>query len=219
MSSRERVYSLLIQANPIPDPGAVPPVPSPALLNERRSEMLTQEPTETTHIAHHPRWPRAIVAFAATIVIVAVAVGVWVFTGVDDGPVAAGDAQIDVTFTGDEVVYAGHSEISPGRATVAFTNNSEVQAWFAVHRFDSGSAELATELALAPEGGDYVTTELPGGYVILMEGVLPGLGSSSGSLSRRIMLEAGNTYLLTAAVTGEESTHVWQAAVITVVAE
>ena len=78
MSSPERVYALLVEANPIPDPQAVPPVPSPALPDERRSVMLTQEPTETKKITARPRWSRAIVAFAATIVVVGAAAVVWV---------------------------------------------------------------------------------------------------------------------------------------------
>jgi hypothetical protein len=213
MSSRERVYSLLVQANPIPDPQVVPPVPSPALLDERRSEMLTQEPTATEQIAQKPRWPRAIVAFAATIVIVAAAVGIWALTN-DPGPVAAGDAQIEVTFTGDAVDYAGDSEIYPGRAELEFTNDWTAQAWIIVHRFDTGSAELAAELARAPMGVVFETTDGPPGDVILMEEILPELGSFSGSVTRPITIEAGSSYLLTVAVSGDDSTQVWMTALI-----
>jgi hypothetical protein len=215
VSSPERVYSLLVQANPIPDPQAVPSVPSPALLDERRSEMLTQEPTETRQIAPRSRWPRAAVAFAATIVIVGAAVGIWALTN-DPSPVAAADAQIEVTLTGDEAVYAGDREIVEGTADVTWFNESDELGWFVLMRFDTGSAALDTELARAAEGGDFVTTEDPIGELVIMDQVLPA-GSFAGELTRTVSFEPG-TYILDAGIDDGNATHVYRAAVIEVVA-
>jgi hypothetical protein len=180
--------------------------------------MLTQEPIATKSIAQKPRWPRAIVAFAATIVIVATAVGVWAFTGGDGGPVASADAQIEITFDGNDATYTGHRQIIEGRAEIVLTNASTGSAWFVVQRFDTGSNELTAELARAAEGADFVTTDGPLGEAKIMEEILPESGSFSGNVTRPIRLEAGSTYVLEAGLAGEESTRIWRAAVIEVVA-
>lgn len=217
MNSPERVYALLVEANPIPEPQAVPPLPSPVLLNERRSVMLTQEPTETKQIVARPRWPRAMVAFAATVVVIGAAAVMWAI-GTDDGPVAAGDARIEVTFTGDGTSYVGHREIFEGITELTLINQGETTASFVVQRFDTGSVELAENLALAAEGGDFLTEDLPPGMVDIYE-VLPAASGASPA-TPSILLEPG-TYILDAGLGSDEidGTHVYRAAVITVVAD
>jgi hypothetical protein len=178
--------------------------------------MLTQEPTDTRQIAPRPRWPRAIVAFAATIVIVAAAVGIWAITN-DASPVAAADAQIEVTLTGNEAVYAGDREIIEGTADVTWFNESDELGWFVLARFDTGSAELDAELAQRAEGEDFVTAQDPVGELVRMDQVLPA-GNFAGELTRPISFEPG-TYILDAALEEGDLTHVYRAAVIEVVAE
>jgi hypothetical protein len=153
VSSPERVYALLVEANPIPDPRSVPPVPSPA--DERRRVMLTREPTETKLVTAGHRWPRAVAAFAATLAVIGAVVVAWVIVD-DGGPVAAGDARIAVTFTGGGVSYDGPREIIAGSAEVQFNNEAGWPSWLVIARFDTGSAELADELDFIREGGSAV---------------------------------------------------------------
>lgn len=181
--------------------------------------MLTQEPTDVQQIAKEPRWPRAAVAFAATIVIVAAAVGIWAFAN-DNGPVAAGDAQIEVTFTGDEVLYTGDRQIVGGSsgATFVFVNESTATPYFTVQRFETGSPELAEELAWLPEGGDILTTGRPRGNVQFMNPVSPKGLAATGREVVSIPLVPG-TYIVDAGVPDvANNTHVWRGAVIEVIA-
>jgi hypothetical protein len=130
-------------------------------MDERRSVMLTKEPTEARQVTAKPRWPRLAVALAATLVVVGAVVVAWVLAA-GGGPVAAGDAQIEVTFTGDGTSYDGDREIVEGDADITFVNDSDFLAWFVILRFDTGSAELAAELDLLTEGGSvFSDTALP----------------------------------------------------------
>ncbi len=90
--------------------------------------------------------------------------------------------------------------------------------WFVVQRFDTGSAGLNAELSLATEGDDFVTGEDPPGDVVMMESVLPGADSATRRVIYSIAFEPG-TYILDAGIAGEDTTHVWRAAVIEVVSD
>lgn len=178
--------------------------------------MLTKEPTEARQLTAKPRWPRLAVALATTLVVIGAGVVAWVIVD-DGGPVAAGDARIEVTFTGDSTSYIGHREIVQGTATLTLINEWDEPAWFVVQRFDTGSAELDRNLALAPEGGDFVTSEGPPGAVRMTE-VLPAASGASPA-TPSLNLQPG-TYLIDAGhAEGEDATHVYRAAVIEVVAD
>lgn len=116
----------------------------------------------------------AVVALAAAVVVVGVITVIWVIS-TDDGPVAAGDANIEVTFTGDGASYDGPQEVIEGDATITLINETANPVWFVVQRFDTGSDELADQLASLPEGGNIVPDEqdrAPG--LVLLRTVGPG---------------------------------------------
>ncbi len=173
--------------------------------------MLTQEPTEVKQVAEKPRWSRAIVAFAATIAIVAAAVGVWAMNSDDGGPVAAGDARIEVTFTGDGTAYSGHRQITEGLGEVTVINEAPSTWGVMVQRFVPGSHQLAAELALAPEGGDFVSSlGQPSRMVAAYDGI-------PGESTQPILLEPG-IYILDFGNAEGDLTYIYRAAVIEVVA-
>lgn len=170
--------------------------------------MALKESTHTTEPATRPRWLWIVVV--AVVAGLALAVSAWVMS--DDGePVAAWDAQIELTYTGDSASYVGDREIVAGPAQIVFTNDSDDLGIIVVQRFDSGSAMLAAELEARPEGIDFDTTTAPPGEVELMA-----------ELYRdrriwRLILEPGTYFVEAAHVEGDGPTHVWRAAVIEVV--
>lgn len=216
VSSPERVYALIVEANPIPDPHSVPAAPTPALPNERRSVMLTHKATEANRNVARPAWLKAIGAFTATVLVIGAAVVIWGIA--NDRPVAAGDARIEVTFTGDATSYIGHREIIEGEVELLLVNQAATRAWFVVQRFDTGSAELDEHLAYGREGEHFVTTAEPTGLVEFYQ-VLPA-GSGASPATPSIVLEPG-TYLIDAGLDADEGegTQVYRAAVIEVVSD
>jgi hypothetical protein len=79
-------------------------------------------------------------------VVAGAAFGIWAITR-DGGPVAAEDAQIEVTFTGDGTSYSGDREIVEGTARITLINESTELLEFGVVRIDPGSQELPADLA------------------------------------------------------------------------
>jgi hypothetical protein len=155
------------------------------------------------------------VGFAATIVVVGVAIGVWAISN-NDRPVAAGDARLEVTFTGDTTSFAGDQMITEGLANVTFINESTERAGFVVMRFDTGSEDLAAELAAIPLGGDAPPPTVVPPNRVLIRIVEPGTSTTAS-----IPLKPG-TYLFDAGTLGETGwgEHIWRAAVsIAVVAD
>jgi hypothetical protein len=211
VSSPERVYALLVEANPIPDPRSVSPVPSLAFAFERRSVMLTEEPSQTKYMTARPRWLRAVAAFAAVLIVIGA--GVTWAVATDGGPVAAGDARIEVTFTGDGTSYLGDRVIIEGTIELTYINEATTPAWLALHRYDTGSDALAAELDFLQEGenarpGD----KAPGSDFQLLEVY------EQGRHAVTIALLPG-TYLIDAGPDWDEPTHVYRVAVIEVVAD
>lgn len=174
--------------------------------------MSTMETMETTQQAEQPHRPRAIVVVAAVIVVaVGAAVGIWALTR-DSGPVAADEARIELTFTGDDASYDGDREIVAGRGDVVFVNDGPVAAWFVVQYFEPGSAVAEADLARYPEGTDFVTIEDPSGELVILDQYAPG------RTTEPVEFRPG-TYFIEAAVASPDSTHVWRPAVIEVVSE
>jgi hypothetical protein len=168
--------------------------------------MQTLQPTQTTQVTPRPRGPKAFVALAVAIVVaVGAVIAIWAITN-DDGPVAAEDARLELTFTGDGASYVGDREITEGLAEVVLINDATQPIWFVVQYFEPGSAALEPELAL---GTDFFTTGSPPGETPIFEQHDPG------RTTRSIMLEPG-TYLITAADASGDSTHVWQPGVVEV---
>lgn len=172
--------------------------------------MTTLESIETTHDTEHPsrRWTTVVVV--AVIVAAVAAVGVWALTQ-DNEPVAAEEARVELTFTGEEASFEGDREIVAGTGDVVFVNDGSVSAWLVVQYFEPGSNVLEDDLAEYPEGTDFVTSDMPSGEAVIMQAYAPG------RTTERLEFEPG-TYVIEAAMANPGSTHVWRAAVIDVVA-
>jgi hypothetical protein len=134
------------------------------------------------------------------------------------GSVAADEAQIEMTYTGEGTSYVGDREIiEGGPATVTFSNDTTGLVLVDVLRYETGSDELAQELALVEEGNSVVPSGPPGaGYVRAWSGGLGGL--EPGNHTWTMDLEPG-TYLFDAGPEDFMTTGMWRVAVIEVVAQ
>ena len=165
---------------------------------------------ETSSVETSPRRSRAVVATAVAILVaVGAAIGFWAVTG-DGGPVAAEDARIELTFTGDDASYLGDREIIEGPAEAVLINDSSAPVWFILEYFVPGSAAL--NLDRYPEGTDFFPNEDLAGAARLMDVFEPG------RVTQPIRLEPG-TYIVEAAVADGGAPHVWRFAVIEVVSD
>jgi len=77
------------------------------------------------------------------------------------GPVAADEAQVEMTFTGDGTSYVGDRQIIEGTVTVMFSNESNDPLMLDVFGYETGSEGLAEELAFLEEGNRGVPSGLP----------------------------------------------------------
>ncbi len=101
--------------------------------------MITQEFTETRQVNRRFRGPAALVAVVAIIVLVGVAVVAWVMSD-GEGPVAADEALIEITYTDDGTSFVGDREVIEGTVTVTFSNETDSGAIVAVLGYGTGSA-------------------------------------------------------------------------------
>ena len=171
--------------------------------------MQTVQPTKAGHATTPSRRPRATLAIAAAIVlVVGAAIAIWAVTS-DGEPVAAEDARIEFTFTGDDASYTGDREIVAGRAEIVMVNDGPAPVWFVVQYFEPESTALEAEL---DRGDEFVTKAMPAGETPIFQRLDPGRSTES------IVLEPG-TYLIGAARASGDSTHVWQPGVLEVVAD
>lgn len=130
-------------------------------------------------------------------------------------PVAAGEAQIDITYTDSGTTYVGDREIIEGTATIGLSNQTASEAIVVLLRYETGSAALAEELQLVEEGSRLVTGELPtAGYDeidLAGSGVLaPGIHTWA------VDLEPG-TYLFDVGPLDFHTSGLWRAAIFEVV--
>ncbi len=172
--------------------------------------MIPQEPADARQRSSRPSGPAAVAALAATLVVVGLIVGVWAVNN-DGGPVAAEDARIEITFTGDEASFAGDRDITEGVADVVFINESTASAWFLIQRFDTGSDDIEAYRGARPDI-DITSEDVLGETILLREVPEPGRVTES------ITLEPG-TYILDAGLAGDGTPLVLNAAVIEVVSD
>jgi hypothetical protein len=178
--------------------------------------MTTQESTETRQVTRRFRWSGALVAVIAIIVIVGVAVLAWIMTN-DEGPVAADEAQIEMTYTDDGTSFVGDHKITEGTVTVTFSNETTTTPEFVVFGYETGSEALAEELEFLEEGDRGVPS-----------GTLPAAGFFDvdfdpgelvpGSHTWTMELRPG-TYIFDVGPEDFMTTGLWRIAVIEVVAE
>ena len=178
--------------------------------------MITQEFTETRQVNPRSRGPAALAVVVAIIVLVGVAVVAWVMRD-DEGPVAADEAQIEITYTDDGTSFVGDHEIIEGTVTVAFSNETDSVAIVAMFGYESDSAGLAEELEFLEEGDLGVPVGAPeaGYFEVDIEGsddVAPG--------SHTWTMDLGpGTYVFDVGPEDFHTTGLWRAAVIEVVAK
>lgn len=178
MNDTELIYSLYVQANPVPDPDALPLTPSEAelLTHERSTPMDTRERIEVRPTP--PARPRLRPAFglAAVLVVAVAAAAIVLFVGgEDDGPVAAADAAPRVVFDGNSCRYDGPTLIEQGNATLTLANTSAEP--MNVSGFLMPESELAGEFAGLPLGTDMALrtdSPMPAGRMALSVDAEPG---------------------------------------------
>ena len=133
-----------------------------------------------------------------------------------DGPVAADEAQIEITYTDDGTSFVGDHEIIEGTVTVTFVNETDSEALMAVFGYETGSAALAEELEFLDEGERGVPS-----------GALPVAGSFDIDFERPPLVPCTQTwtmdvvpgtYLFDFGPEDFMTTGLWRAAVIEVVA-
>ena len=131
-----------------------------------------------------------------------------------EGPVAADESRIEITYTGDGTSYTGDRDIIEGTVTITFKNESNEPLVQAVFGFETGSEGLAQELEFLEEGESGVPT-----------GVDPVTGwfeteypeqLSPGSTTWKMDVVPG-TYLFDVGPDDFMTTGLWRAAIIEVV--
>lgn len=178
--------------------------------------MLTHESSQAQQTASRSRWPRGMIVLAVVVLAVGVALVAWLVTN-DEGPVAADEAQIEMTYSGDEVSYVGDHQIIEGTVTITFTNESEREAMFIMFGYDTGSEALAEELAFVSEGNRAVPTgpdPVAGFYDVDFD--YSGDLSEPGSHTWTMDLAPG-TYIFDVGSADFMTTGLWRLAVIEVV--
>ena len=160
MTGEEQVYALFVQANPVPDPDALPltqEAPAPLLyaVEERKGIMLTEERSRVEEPQQKKRGLRPLAAVAAAFVVVLIlGAGVWWLSGDDvSSPVAAEDADTVVTFDGEVVGYDGPTLIEGGPVVFTLVNELDETVTLFAWRFATRDA-LDAELARVPGGTD-----------------------------------------------------------------
>ncbi len=156
--SAERIYALLVDANPVPDIDAVSthPADRPHLhvIDTRSDEMQTQtRPERTQQEPAEPRRRMWIPAAAAVLVLAALGVGAWLFGGTDTTVPPATEAPVPTTAvqvptTEASVPTTAVSEASPvetdeariavAQALIADWSAGDVDAFFSHFSEDGG---------------------------------------------------------------------------------
>lgn len=215
MKGAEFIYSLYVQANPVPDPDLLPLARDEAVLltPERSPDMITQEQVEKRQPKSPPRRKRLVPALAAAAVLMVAVVAAAILMNGDAAPVAAVDADPVVVFDGTTCSYDGPTVIEEGDVQFTLTNSADET--FILSSFRMEEPALSQELAAAPVGTDYATapdSPMPDGEDSFVW-VPPG-----GSMVVVHTWEmTPGTYVLDCVI-GEPTEHVWRVARVEVVA-
>lgn len=148
------------------------------------------------------------------LLIVAVALVVAACGG---GPVAADQAQIEMTYADQGTSFVGDRVIIEGAVTITFTNESDAPVTWSIWGYETGSEALAAEMAFLEEGEKGVpTTPTPvaGFYVIDQE--YPDDIGEPGTRTWTLDLAPG-TWIFDVGPEDFRTTGLWRAAVIEVV--
>ena len=217
MKDAEFIYSLYVQANPVPDLDLLPLTrDEAALLTTQRSlDMITQEEAQSVQPTPPKRSRLAAALGAAAVLVIAVA-AVVVLIDSESDPVAAADAEPVVVFDGESCSYEGPSLIEEGTVNWSFANSADET--FHMYGWLIQEQNLENELAAHPIGVDIETHpddgDVPYGTIWLTATVEPG---SSADDSQLLALLKPGFYLVDCGI-GRGPGHVWRAAQIEVVA-
>lgn len=215
MKDAELVYSLYVQANPVPDPGLLPLSRDEAALLtlERSPDMITEEQAKKRQ-STQPKPKRVAVVLGAAAILIAAVVGAAILVNGDPESVAAADANPVVVFDGTSCSYEGPTLIEEG--LVEFSMTSSGDEGFNWSSFLMQEPALSQELAEHPVGTDWAEAPddpTPEGEMSLV-GVPPG-----DSIVNSWLMKPG-THLLECTIPLREGVpeHVWRVAQVEVVA-
>jgi hypothetical protein len=150
VSDTERIYSLYVQANPVPEPQLLPEsLDKPELLIlERSPAMITEVRPEAQADSRKPaRWRVAVIAFAAVIVLVGGAIWVAALIGGDTDLAPATDTSPTLTFDGTTASYAGPTTFTENSITFTLENPTNEMVAFGWNVMNDESITLEEEIA------------------------------------------------------------------------
>jgi hypothetical protein len=156
VSDTERIYSLYVQANPVPDPGRLAETPHEAglLMIERSRTMDTQQRPASRETKRPPRWRTAVIAFAAVIVVVGATIGIATLITNDNDTAATPETVQTLTFDGQSITYRGPDTFQAGTVfTITLENTSDETVQFNVARLRDEDMTLE-EFRAAHQAGE-----------------------------------------------------------------
>lgn len=208
MSDTERIYSLYVQANPIPDPGRLPETPQEAelLMIERSRTMDTQQRPASRESKRPARWRTAVIAFVAVIVVVVATIGIATMITNDNDTAATPDTVQTLTFDGATLTYRGPETLQAGTVvTLTLENTSNETVQFNVGRLRDEDMTLEEFLAAIQAGEDPVSDGRS------IEEARSGVPAQS-VVDAEVRLNIEGSYVLAAAVPAfdEQGLMVWE---------
>lgn len=214
MKDAELVYSLYVQANPVPDPDLLALSRDEAVLLtlERSPDMITEEQAKERQSTQPKSRRVGAVLSAAAILIVAI-VGAAILVNGGTEPVAAADANPVVVFDGTTCSYEGPTLIEEGQVEFSVTSSADEGFNLATIRLEEPA--LSQQLEGGPVGTDWATTpDTP-----TPEGEMSSIGVPAGdTLGSGSLLKAGVYLLDCSTPIRAVPEHVWRIARIEVVA-
>ncbi len=154
MKDAEYIYSLYVQANPVPDPLLLPLSRDEAALltSEGSPDMITEEQANRPNSGTSTRRRRLVAAAGAAVVLIAAIAAVALVAGGGTTVVAAEEADPVMTFDGSVCIYSGPELIEEGMVEFSMTNSADVEVVFA--RLEVGESDLREELDAFPVGSE-----------------------------------------------------------------
>ena len=213
MKDAELVYSLYVQANPVPDPDLLPLSRDEAVLLtlERSPDMITEEQAKERQPTQPKSRRVAVVLSTAAILIVAVA-GAAILVNGGTKPVAAADAHPVVVFDGTTCSYEGPMLIEEGQVEFSLTSSGD--EGFNLSSIRMEEPALSQELEAGPVGADWATTpDTP-----VPPGEMSSIGVPAGdSISSGWLMDPGVYVLDCTTPVRVTPEHVWRIAQVEVV--
>jgi hypothetical protein len=148
MSDTEWIYSLYIQANPVPDPSLLSETPAESPVVVRDPHPTAAPPRSLRRTANQrPRWAAAAGVFVVAILIVA-AVGLFGLLGNNRSEVVVVPPPLPtISFDGESAAYAGPETFDRTTLTFLLENTSGEMAGLGWNVLDDESITFADEIA------------------------------------------------------------------------